>query len=91
MVSDGAKKKTTLSDGFTFNTYEDLVSSMSGITLYEPVSNRFYTYTNRFGAPGLIDIETGTRIFGNDIKEAVQFPLHRIRFVPHLAEELNAT
>lgn len=77
---------STLRDGTPVVSYEHLVGLMFNQIVHEFPRGRIFTYTVAFGCPCMINIETGEKFFGTDIKKFIQFPLSRLRVVPYIEE-----
>jgi hypothetical protein len=75
---------STLRDGMPITSYEHLVGLMLNQIVYEFPRGRIFTYTVAFGAPCMINIETGEKFFGTDIEKFIAFPLSRLKVVPYI-------
>lgn len=78
---------STLRDGLIIESYEKLIKVQHRLYLYQSYASRLYSYGVEYGSPGLVNMETGERFFGSDIKKFITFPLHQIQLAPWTEED----
>jgi hypothetical protein len=88
-IMNTEKKYESLSAGVSVDSYEDLIAIEHDVVLFDPTSNEIYTFTHYYSSPGLLNVKTGNRFFGTDIRDMFTFPFHLLCYVPLMKEEMG--